>query len=406
MNRRVWPAVLSLLALVVFGSYLAYTHYLGKELRKVAGVQAKIQALVQQGLAQEDAAFGALFDAQYELNSVTIPIVVFNPAGQITIARNIPGHPDIDPATPTGDGIARRYAARLNGRNPESRLVMKGYGEVTFGDPPLLQKLRWIPWLQSAGAVVLLLVLVSIMRSDQRAERERMYAAMARELAHQMGTPLSSLSGWVEVLQLPEEERAGFKTTDRIGDVMRADVERLERVSRRFELIGKPQALELVAVGDVIRELESYFKPRLPRLGNGGIHLRTTVQPNMPPIHANRVLLVWAVENVVKNAIDALAGRGGRILLAAHMDGKDEVHIHVADNGPGIDAKVRDRIFDTGVSTKSSGWGVGLSLTRRIVAELHHGRVSARSRRARGTVFDIVLPTADASNASQRKGKA
>jgi signal transduction histidine kinase len=397
MKRRVWTVVLSVFALVILGSYLWYTQFLGREIRRVTGLNATIYQAVQRGLTGPDTLYlGALFDAQEQLEKIDIPIVIFNRAGQVQFAINIPEHPDLDPRTAAGDSIARHYAAMLNSRDPESRVPITGGGEVTFGESPLLSKLKWVPWFQAAGAILLLMFLISIMRADQRAERERLYSAMARELAHQMGTPLSSLAGWVEVLQLPDAAREVFTTTERIGDVMQADVERLERVSRRFELIGKPQALQLVAISDVVEELESYFRPRLPHLG-AGIRLRTVVQPGMAPIRANRVLLVWALENVIKNAIDALAGRGGRIFIAAHEHSSGQVHLHVADNGPGIDPKVKDRIFETGVSTKSSGWGVGLSLTRRIIEELHHGKVTARNRRARGTVFDVTLPTADAS---------
>jgi signal transduction histidine kinase len=407
MNRRIWPAVLSLLALILFGSYLAYTQFLAEQIRRAAGMQAQVHTIVQRGIVSPDdnAALQALVDLQRRLSDVPVPVVVMNQFGQVVTAANIPGMEDTpgsrarDAAgslTVYGDSVARAWAVRQNARYPLSRRAIPGGGEFTFGEPPMMQRLRWVPWLQAAAALMLILLIVFILRADMRAEREQLYAAMARELAHQMGTPLSSLGGWVEVLQLPEEERRQMTTTARIGDVMRADVDRLERVSRRFELIGKPQVLELVAMSDVVREIEEYFAPRLPALG-AGIHMRTRVQPNMPPIRANRVLLVWAIENVVKNAIDALAGRGGRILLLADCDGHGEVHVHVADNGPGIDAKVRDRIFDAGVSTKSAGWGVGLSLSRRIVEDLHHGRITARSRRQSGTVFDIVVPTADAS---------
>ena len=143
---------------------------------------------------------------------------------------------------------------------------------------------------------------------------------------------------------------------------------------------------------DVIHELEHYFGPRLPKLGHG-IRLRTHLGRSLPLIRANAVLLAWALENVVKNAIDALAGRGGKILIATHAEG-GEVHVHIADNGPGIDPLVRERIFEPGVTTKAGGWGVGLSLTRRIVEELHGGRFAVRPRRGGGTVFDIVLPAA------------
>jgi signal transduction histidine kinase len=181
-----------------------------------------------------------------------------------------------------------------------------------------------------------------------------------------------------------------------IAEVASADLERLERVSRRFELIGKPPALEPVSLREVVDELAAYFNPRLPRLGHN-IRLRARIAPGIDGIRANRVLLVWALENVVKNAIDALGGRGGRILVLAHAEpAQRRVHVHIADDGPGIAAHVRDRIFEPGVTTKAGGWGVGLSLTRRIIEELHGGRVTVRNRRRRGTVFDVVLPVAGA----------
>jgi signal transduction histidine kinase len=223
---------------------------------------------------------------------------------------------------------------------------------------------------------------------------------MARELAHQMGTPLSSLSGWTEILRLPSAERGEMASDGRIAEVMSADVERLARVSHRFELIGKKPQLERTDLGEVIGEIDRYFRPRLPRLGDGVITLRTRVAGDLPEISANPVLLAWAIENVVKNAVDALAGRGGRIVVHAGGVDDERVYVRIGDNGPGISTEVRDRIFDAGVSTKSAGWGVGLSLTRRIVEELHDGKVSARARPRGGTVFEITLPVADAARAA------
>ena len=398
MNRRVWPAILVFLAVAIFGSFIAYTQYLFKQVEAEGAISAEVLSLVQHTIVTDSAdALNAMFDVQGKLNQMKIPLVVINERGRIVAALNIPDHPEVKyPFTPETERIAHLFATQLAAKNSRNVIRRERVGEVYFGTPEVLRRLKYAPYLQAGSAILLILIIVSTLRADQRAERQRLYAAMARELAHQMGTPLSSLGGWVEVLELPDEERAQMTTTQRIGEVMRADVERLERVSRRFELIGKPQALELLAVSDVIRELEGYFGPRLPNLGTG-VHMHTRVQHNLPAVRANRVLLVWAIENVIKNAIDALAGRGGRIMLTAESKRHGEVHIHVADNGPGIEPKVRDRIFDAGVSTKSSGWGVGLALTRRIVEELHHGRVSARGRKRGGTVFDIVLPTADES---------
>jgi signal transduction histidine kinase len=393
MTRRFWPAALALGALLVFASYLGYTQYLVREFERQMQVNTRIYSLVQRALLQEDA-HTPLLEIQTLLQSLDVPIVAFGASGEVYAAINMPFEGALD--TPEDTLRVRRFAAILESRNPSNKVSVPGTGIVYFGDPPFLRMLRWVPYLQVAGALLIVLVAYAILRANMRAERERLWAAMARELAHQMGTPLSSLAGWLEVLALPDHERAGLASNQHIAEVVRADVERLERVSRRFELIGKPQTLESVDVRDVVRDLESYFRPRLPKLGRG-IRLRTRVGTSVPRVRANPVLLAWALENVVRNAVDALGGRGGDILIAAYADGADSVHVHIADDGPGIAPQVRDRIFEPGVSTKSGGWGVGLSLTRRIVQDLHGGRIIVRQRRRGGTVFDIALPAAPAA---------
>jgi signal transduction histidine kinase len=400
MRRRYWPVTLAVLAVLVLGSYLVFTRYVIREVKAQAGINSLIFSLVQRGLlGEEEDALTALYEIQGVLTAIRVPMVVMNAEGEPYGAANAPFVPDF--ATEQGRQRVREFAADLQRRNPANRAVVAGSGVVVFGDPAYVQWLRLVPWLQAAGGAVLLLLAFGLLQADVRAERERLWAAMARELAHQMGTPLSSLSGWMEVLALPDAERAALASTEHIARVIGADVERLERVSRRFELIGKPPVVEPVPVAAVLQELEAYFRPRLPRLGRG-VRMRVRAAEGLPDIRANRVLLVWALENVVKNAVDALSGRGGRILVVAH-GGADasRVHIHIADDGPGIAPGVRDRIFEPGVSTKSGGWGVGLSLTRRIVEQLHGGRVSARSRAGGGTVFDFVLP-ADGGRPSLR----
>ncbi|HSJ95849.1 MAG TPA: HAMP domain-containing sensor histidine kinase [Myxococcota bacterium] len=391
MLRRTWPLIFAGVALVVFGSYIASTQYLVRQIRRESQIHTEIFALVQQGLATpgEGQALLALFDVQRELQRLGVPVVVVNPAGEPMAAQNVPGEPDL--TDPAGRAEALAFARALERRHPENRVVVDGFGAFYFGDPPILRWLGWVPWLQVTAGLVLIFIALAILRAEMRAERERLWAAMARELAHQMGTPLSSLAGWIEVLGLPAEERDRMAEPDYIARVIAADVERLERVSRRFELIGKPPAFEEVSIAAVIREIASYFEPRLPRMGKG-IRLRTRVERGLAPVRGNRVLLVWALENVVKNAIDALGGRGGKITISAHAGDDDTVEIHITDNGPGIDVSVRERIFETGVSTKRGGWGVGLALTKRIIERLHGGRISARPRRSGGTVFDVVVP--------------
>jgi signal transduction histidine kinase len=403
MNRRYWPAALTAVSIVVLGSYLVYTQYIVRQIEAESAVHKRVIALVQQGMLQigvEGAADNTLIDLQQQLQHLNVPIVFFNAAGEPQYAGNLPFEWDL--TTEAGRMRVHRYAARLAASRPENVIARPGIGEFYFGDPPILGWLRWVPYLQVGAGVLLIMIAGFVLRADMRAHREQLWSAMARELAHQMGTPLSSLAGWMEVLQLPAEERAQMASTERIGRLMQADVERLERVSRRFELVGKRQPLELVDVAQVVDELVCYFRPRLPHLGRG-ITLRARVADDLPNVSANQVLLVWALENIVKNAIDALAGRGGRISVIAlageaqalGVGTADRVHIVIADNGPGIAPGVRGRIFEPGVSTKTAGWGVGLSLSRRIIEEMHNGRIVVEDRPSSGgAVFDISLPVA------------
>jgi signal transduction histidine kinase len=404
MKRRYWPVVLAAASFLVFGSYIAYTQLLMRLIKQQAEVHTRVYSLVQREINSPDQQeyLTTLADMQLTLATLDMPIVLLNLAGRPVAAANLPVDV-IGVAEPAQDQLTEpatqvrliEYASRLESRRAGNKVIVPGGGAAYFGDPPLLTVLRWVPYFQVAAALLLVLIPLAVIRANVRAERERLWAAMARELAHQMGTPLSSLAGWLEVLRLPEAERRALASTDHIADVIAADIERLERVSRRFELIGQKQQLEPVALDDVVDELDRYFRPRLPKLGNG-IVLRTRVAAGLPPIQASRVLLVWALENVVKNAIDALGGRGGSILIAARTNADGRLHVNIADDGPGIAPEVRDRIFDPGVSTKVGGWGVGLSLTRRIIEELHGGRVTVRTRPRGGTVFDIVLPAARA----------
>jgi signal transduction histidine kinase len=402
MMRRFWPAVLAGVSILIIGSYLLYTQWLVQQIRSEAAIHAQIYSIVQQGMlrvGEEGAAALALMDLQDQLGDLDVPIVAFNAMGEPYAAENLPFDADLE--TAEGRQELRAFADRLAAVRPRNRTVVAGVGEIVFGDPPVLSRLRWVPHLQVGAAVLLILVTSVILRAQMRAHREQLWSAMARELAHQMATPLSSLSGWVEVIQLNAEERDTMVSPERIGHVMQADVERLERVSRRFELIGKPQALELVSARAIIDELVSYFQPRLPHLARG-IRLRSRVHRHLPAVRADPVLLVWALENILKNAVDALAGRGGRISVMARLGraprqlrgAREVVHIIIADNGPGIAPTVRDSIFEPGVSTKSGGWGVGLSLSRRIIEELHQGRITVENRPGGGTVFDVMLPVA------------
>lgn len=402
MNTRQWPVALALLAIAVLGSYLLYTEQLVREFRIESEVHKRMYALVQQGLLSTEpgAELQALTDLQQELVQLDVPMVVVNTEGQPYAAANLPFEADLTIAEDRARVLA--FVEELNRRNPP--IVEATGGSIHFGSPPVIGRLRWAATLQVAGAVLLLFVGFVVVRGALKAERERLWSAMARELAHQMGTPLTSLSGWLEVLRLAPAERSRMASDARIAREVGADLERLERVSRRFELIGKPPGLSAVKAEAVIQELERYLRPRLPKAGPA-VELNVRIAPRLPPLEANQVLLVWALENVVKNALDALAGRGGRIRVSASR-ARGGVRFLVADDGPGIDPGVRDSLFEPGVSTKSGGWGVGLSLARRIVEDVHDGKLRADNRLAGGARFELRIPEAGASRKlRKRRGK-
>ncbi|HEY8470932.1 MAG TPA: HAMP domain-containing sensor histidine kinase [Longimicrobiales bacterium] len=400
MSRRYWPRLLAIASLAILGSYLLYTEHLVREIRAEAQVHTRMYALVQRGLLslEEDGPLAALAGLQGAVQELGVPIVVLDAQGRPSAVANLPFSADLN----TAEGRERvvSYARRLARQNEP--IFEPGAGVIYFGRPPILRWLRWVPWLQVGAAVLLLWVSLGLIRADLRAEREQMWAAMARELAHQMGTPLSSLAGWVELLRMPASERATLASPEHIAREIAADLERLERVTRRFELIGKPPALTRVPVAEIVADLERYMRPRLPRLASG-VDLRMRVQDPALAVHGNRVLLVWALENLLKNALDALAGRGGRIRVAARRAEDGWVRLYVTDTGPGIPPHLRDRIFEPGVTTKAGGWGVGLSLVRRIIVNVHGGRIVTRPRRGAGTVFQIDLPGDDAAARARRR---
>jgi signal transduction histidine kinase len=393
MRSRHWPTALALLAAVVLGWYLLYTELLMREMRRDALVHSRIYFQILRGLndPREGAAEETLLTLIDQVQHLGIPIVVADPDGFPAFTTNLPF--EADPEDPQDQLRLYRYVQELSRTNPP--MVEPGLGTVYVGDPPLVRRLRWIPWLQ-VGALACLLGAAAIMvRHNQRVERERIWATMARESAHQMATPLSSLTGWVEILRLPTDEREEMASLPAVAAEMEADLERLEKVSRRFEWIGRPVRWEAVDVQSTLRTLERYVRVRMPQLSKN-VELHLEVDEDLPAVRGNAVLLEWALENLVKNGLDALAGSGGIIRVRAKENGSRRVAIEIADNGPGVSQQVRTTLFEPGVTTKKGGWGVGLSLSRRIVEDVHGGRLLLMAA-DEGATFLVELPVAEAS---------
>jgi signal transduction histidine kinase len=390
MIRIKWPVALATVFVLLLGWWLIYTQQIVQRVEENSLLLSRIFAEVQEGLLSPTRETQALLNLQRMVLETEVPLVVMGPADTVLQHANLPFTANED--TPAGQQRIREYVQILDSLNPP--VGDPNTLHIHFGQTPAVRRLRWIPWLQAGGLLLTVFVGLLVVQTQRRAEGERAWTSMARELAHQLGTPLSSLQGWLEVLRLPRGERPGDLEDTEIAGSIEEDLERLERISHRFELIGTDPELESLSVRQVVTDLEHYLVARIPRLAKTGIDLVVDVPQGLPRIKGNEVLLMWALENVVKNALDALAGRGGKITIYARDIGGKWVSVRIRDTGPGVAPEVRDKIFEPGVSTKAGGWGVGLALSRRIVEGVHRGRIELLET-GEGTTFQIRLPAAD-----------
>lgn len=380
MRRGAPELLLGLFLAILLSSYVLYTQRIVSELQHEALRSSRMYARVfrAQSDTSEGAGTQALFDLSKSIVEQGVPLIVTDSAGRPTAQANLPAD------VATDEARVREYVRELDRQN--APVVDSLVGRIHYGNTPLVKWLRIIPGLQAATAFVLLLAAVSIVRARGNAERERVWAGMARESAHQLGTPLSSLAGWIELL-----EEGGPASNTRSAVVnMRADIERLDRVAHRFERIGRELRRERVDLDALVERIATYFRARVPTLAHT-VAIDVAAHAEPVSVSGDPVLLEWALEVLVKNAVDALAGRGGRIAVAARARPGGGAMLTVADDGPGIPRELRARIFDPGFSTKQSGWGIGLSLARRIVEENHGGTLRLASA-DRGAAFEIILP--------------
>ncbi|MDZ7337623.1 MAG: HAMP domain-containing histidine kinase [candidate division KSB1 bacterium] len=261
-------------------------------------------------------------------------------------------------------------------------------GYIYYGDSRLITHLRYLPYVEIA--VVSLVVLVAFVgySSIKRSEQRFLWVGMAKETAHQLGTPISSLMGWLDlIIQSTSLEQVASTAAE-----MSRDVHRLEKVAARFSQIGARQELRPQPLAEILGEVAAYLRRRLPQMDS-----RTEIiedYQQVPATPVNRDLIEWAVENLVKNALEALPEGGGVVTISLGLGEKGRtVYIDVKDTGRGIHSRHRRDIFKPGFSTKRRGWGLGLNLAKRIVEDYHHGKLFIKETKVGvGTTMRIVLP--------------
>lgn len=298
----------------------------------------------------------------------------------------------VDPNDKSPEAI-KKVTRIMRSMGRESEPVPITYEDLTlhylyYGDSKRVVQLLYLPYIEAG--LILMFALVSIFgfTSITRSEQRFIWVGMAKETAHQLGTPLSSLMGWLEVLK----SSASLERANQVAIEMRNDIARLEKVAARFSQIGSKTDLKEQNIAPVLHGVVEYFHRRLPQMGNE-VKLIENYQ-EVPPVPINKDLFEWAVENLIKNALDALQRRpDGRIEISVGRDlNSKRIFIDLKDNGIGIDPKIRRDIFKAGYSTKKRGWGLGLNLAKRIIEEYHHGYlVIKESRVGKGTTMRILL---------------
>lgn len=306
----------------------------------------------------------------------TVPVVLTDGQGYPISIRNVP-----EKYLENVNRIPRLLKELAKEHDPIIIHLPSGEeNRIYYGSSAMLKELRYYPYVQLMFISVVVLLGYLILRQTRLAEQNRIWVGLAKETAHQLGTPISSLLAWMHLL----EEEDG---QSELVSSLKMDVNRLERIADRFSKIGATPQLNDRNIAMTIQQSVEYMRPRISQK----IDLLADLPETLPRVSHNAVLMQWVLENLIRNAVDAITGEGV-IAVRLTCDWR-YVYIDCSDSGKGMNRWTRRRVFLPGYSTKMRGWGLGLSLARRIVRNYHHGKIFVlRSEIDRGTTFRIVLP--------------
>lgn len=384
------------IAVVIF---LLLSNNLIKELSQQERERMNIWADATQRLANADANADFEFLLSIISQNNSIPVLVADSAFNILDSRNfsLPEQTEAEPGgftalTPKNKEYLQsklkkatggRSLAQLVKENPHFIEVDAGHGShqyIYYEDSLTLRRLGYFPYIQLGVMILIAIILYFAVIYLKRAEQNRVWVGLSKETAHQLGTPISSLMAWTQFL-----EASG--TDEEVTTEIDKDVKRLGVIAERFSKIGSRPELELEYINEATSTSLDYMRNRI----SGKVELQMFLEPDDHGVMISRSLFAWVMENLTKNAVDAMEGQG-RIEIRTGS-GSDKVWIEVKDNGKGIPRKLHKTVFNPGYTTKRRGWGLGLTLVKRIIEDYHGGRIFVKeSEPGVGTTFRIELP--------------
>jgi len=375
-RKKTWKFWLLIFAIIIGISSLFVTNSLVKSLAYEEKKKIEIWAYATNQMVNisDDGNFSLAIKVM-ESNE-NIPIILADENDSILNYRNLNPISEI-----TAEYLQKQLIIMKAQNAPIEIQVFEDYKQLLYyKDSILLTRLRYYPMFQLGLISLFMFIAYLAFSSARKAEQNQVWVGMAKETAHQIGTPLSSLMAWVELLKSKAETRDMVKE-------MEKDIARLETITDRFSKIGSKPALEEKDIVELVVEATNYLKSRLP--DKVQFEILDGKSPIIVPV--STVLLNWVIENICKNAVDAMKGEG--LIKIKIEEELSTVNIHINDSGKGIEPGLINSIFKPGVTSKKRGWGLGLSLAKRIIEDYHKGRIFVKSSvEGEGTTFCISLP--------------
>lgn len=373
--------ILVLAAIVIAVTSLIISNIFVKDLAKEERNKMEIwaDAMRSFNMADETTDLGLVLKVMNDNN--TIPVIVLDNKGLVQICRNV----DVGNRSEK-DSVA--YVSHLGKRLYDAgrfiRISMddankKAYVDVCYDDSTILKRLAYYPYVQLGVVLIFVVVAIFALLTSKKAEQNKVWVGLSKETAHQLGTPISSLMAWIEIL------KENYPDDDLIPE-MDKDVKRLQLIADRFSKIGSLPEPVPSSLSDVVDHVVDYMDRRT----SSKVLMTKKFPQNDIIVNLNASLFEWVIENLCKNAVDAMEGEGHITIEVLDLPGK--AVIEVTDDGKGIRKKDISSVFKPGFTTKKRGWGLGLSLAKRIVEEYHHGRIFVkRSEVGVGTTFRIEI---------------